>query len=404
MLCNRERADRVMDEHGLAAFIATSPLNIYYLTDWQTPGGWSFPGVAAAVIPRDRDTAAAVLTIDVDLEWPGAKDASWVPEVRGYGGMEALVTRHSIALEHGDLVGDPVNDSAGAGGRAFDPVAAIGAYLDEVGLAGARVGFEDPYVGQQVRDAGRDRLDVVAARDLLRSVRLVKTDAELALLRSGSRKNELAQLVAIEAVAAGATFGEAERVYFASMLQMGGAGQYLAGAVSRPGVGPIEPDAARMPGDAVFFDAFGGYAHYCGDVGRTALVGPPSDVQVATFGALRDGWHGACAELRAGLDSREVAAMVMRSVRAAGASDYLICSPHSVGLEHFDNPNPRSIYEPFVLEAGMVLSVDIPYQSPEVGMFHTEDLVLVLDDGVEPITSNDDRLFVMANGSVERVG
>ena len=181
MLCNRERADRVMDEHGLAALVVTSPLNIYYLTDWQTPGGWSFPGVAAAVVPRDHDTAAAVLTIDVDLDWPGAKDATWVAEVRGYGGMEALVTRHSIALETGALVGDP----PGVDDRAFDPVAAIGAYLDEIGLAGARVAFEDPWVGLQVRDAGRARLDVVAGRDLLRHIRMVKTPSELVLLARG---------------------------------------------------------------------------------------------------------------------------------------------------------------------------------------------------------------------------
>src|SRR6476646_4578832 len=116
MLCNRERADRVMTGQGLAALVATSPIDVYYLTDWQTPGGWSFPGVAAAVVPRDHDTASAVLTIDVDLDWPGAKDATWVSEIRGYGGMDALVTRHSIALESGDLVADPPR----AVGRAFD--------------------------------------------------------------------------------------------------------------------------------------------------------------------------------------------------------------------------------------------------------------------------------------------
>ena len=399
MLCNRERADRVMDEQGLAALVATSPLNIYYLTDWQTAGGWSFPGVAAAVVPRDHDTAAAVLTIDVDLDWPGAKEATWVEEVRGYGGMEALVTRHSIALETGALVGDP----PGVDDRAFDPVTAVGSYLDEIGLAGGRLGFEDPWVGQQVRDAGRERLDVVAARDVLRHIRMVKTPDELVLLRAGSTKNELAQLVAIEAIAAGATFPEAERVYHGSMLQMGGEGQYLTGVVSRPGVGPLGLADLRVAADVVFFDSFGGYGHYCGDVGRTAIVGPPTDAQVSAFRTLREGWRVTCEQLHAGLDSREVAAIVMRAVRDAGTQDYAICSPHSVGLEHFDNPHPRSIYEPFVLEAGMVLSVDIPYMSPEVGMFHTEDLVVVHDDGVELLTSNDDRLFVLEGGGAHRV-
>ena len=187
------------------------------------------------------------------------------------------------------------------------------------------------------------------------------------------------------------------------MLQMGGEGQYLTGVVSRPGVGPLDPAAPRVAADVVFFDSFGGYAHYCGDVGRTAIVGPPTAEQVKAFRTLRDGWRATCDELRAGFDSRQVAAIVMRAVRAAGTADYAVCSPHSVGLEHFDNPHPRSIYEPFTLEAGMVLSVDIPYMSPDVGMFHTEDLVLVHDDGVELLTTNDDRLFVLEGGGVTRV-
>ncbi len=398
MLLNRERADRVMDEHGLAGIVASSALNVYYLTDWQTDGGWAFPGVNAAVVPRDHDTPAAVLTIDVDLDWPGAKEATWVAEVRGYGGMEALVTRHSVALASGELIGDPPD----AGDRAFDPVAAVAGYLTEVGLADARLAFEDAYFGARVRDAARSDLDVVPAVDLLRTIRMVKTPSELAILRTASRKNELAQLVAIEAIAAGASFAEAQRVYFASMLQMGGAGQYLTGVVSRPGIGPLDAPPTE-PGDTVFFDSFGGYRHYCGDVGRTAVVGPPSDAQVATYHALRQGWHETWQRARPGMDSRELAALVMRSVRDAGAAEYVICSPHSVGLEHFDNPHPRSIYEPFVLEAGMVLSVDMPFMSSEVGMLHTEDLVLVGDDAVEFLTSNDDRLFVMADGSVHRL-
>jgi Xaa-Pro aminopeptidase len=398
MLLNRERADAVMDEHGLAALVASSALNVYYLTDWQTDGGWSFPGIASAVVPRDHDAPAAVLTIDVDLEWPGAKDATWVSDVRGYAGMEALITRHHIALETDALVHDPPDDD-----RAFDPVSAVASWLRERGLGDQRIGFEDPWFGARVKDAGCDDLDVIPAADLLRHIRMVKTPAELALLRTGSRKNELAQLVAIEAVAAGADFAEAQRVYFATMLAAGGTGSYLAGVVSRPGVGPLDTGAPREPGDAVFFDCFGGFGHYCGDVGRTAIVGPPTDAQLTAFRALRAGWRETCEALRPGLDSRRLAATVMRAVRAAGGSEYAICSPHSVGLEHFDNPHPRSIYEPFTIEDGMVLSVDMPYQSPEVGMLHTEDLVLVRDDHVEMLTSNDDRLFVIADGGVDRI-
>jgi Xaa-Pro aminopeptidase len=234
---------------------------------------------------------------------------------------------------------------------------------------------------------------------------MVKTAAEIALLRSAARKTELAQLASIEAVAAGATWAEAQRVFFSVMTQIGGDPLYLAGTVARPGVGPISGSDAldHLPGDTAFFDGFGGYRRYYGDIGRTVVFGEPSARQRAVFAALRVGWQETWRQIRPGLDSRELAAMVMRHVRAAGAAEYQICSPHSVGLEHFDHPHPGSIYEPFTVEAGMVLSVDIPYMAPDTGMLHTEDLVLVDDGGVELLTSNDDRLFVAVDGSLERL-
>lgn len=401
MLLNRDRADAVMTEHRLAGLVASSPMNVYYLSDWQTDGGWSFPGLSAAVLPRDPACPAAVLTIDIDAEFPQSRAAAWVPEIRTYRGMETLVARHETALASGELVDDPPALAA----RPGDVVAALRDYLREIGIGGARIGFEDPWLGMRVRDAGLADLEIVPAADLLRRIRMVKTPAELALLRTAARKTELALLAAIEAVAAGASWPESRRVFFSVMTQMGGEPLYMAGALSRPEVGPIAaPDRTETEsGDTAFFDGFGGYRRYYGDVGRTVIFGAPSERQRAVFAALRAGWRDTWPHIRPGLDSRALAARVMRCVRAAGASAYQICSPHSVGLEHFDNPHPRSIYEAFTIESGMVLSVDIPYMAPDTGVLHTEDLVHVRDDGVEFLTSNDDRLFVAADGSLHRL-
>ena len=401
VLLNRDRADRVMDEHGLDALVASTAMNVYYLTDWQTEAGWSFPGISAAVVPRDHERPAAVLTIDVDTDFPQARDDSWVTEVRPYHGMSTLMLRHEGAVASGALIDEPPE----LAGQPGDPATAVAVFLGAVGLADRRVGFEDPWFGHRVRDHGPTDLDVVPALDLLRMIRMVKTPDELRLLRSAARKTELAQLASMEAVAAGASWAEAQRVFFAVMTQIGGEPQYLAGTMARPGVGPVAGAEAleRRAGDTAFFDGFGGYRRYYGDVGRTVVFGEPTEHQRAVFRALRAGWQETLPQIRPGLDSRELAAMVMRHVRAAGATDYQVCSPHSVGLEHFDNPHPRSIYEPFVIEAGVVLSVDVPYLAPETGMLHTEDLVVVGDDDVELLTSNDDRLLVAADGSLHRV-
>jgi Xaa-Pro aminopeptidase len=315
--------------------------------------------------------------------------------------MSTLVLRHERASRGEGLVDEPPELS----GEPCDPAAAVAAFLAEVGLADRRVGFEDPWFGERVRVGGADELDVVPALDLLRTIRMVKTPDELTLIESAAHKTELAQLACMEAVAAGASWGEAQRVFFSVMTQMGGDPLYLAGAVARPGVGPLDGIDAleHRAGDTAFFDAFGGYHRYYGDIGRTVVFGEPSGRQRSVFAALRRGWGETWQQIEPGLDSRELAAMVMCHVRDAGAADHQICSPHSVGLEHFDNPHPGSIYEPFTIESGMVLSVDIPYMAPDTGMLHTEDLLVVLDDGVEFLTSDDDRLFVAADGTLHRV-
>ncbi len=54
MLLNRDRANAVMDRHGLKGLVVREKHNVYYLSDyWESlsEGGWPF--AAFAVLPRD---------------------------------------------------------------------------------------------------------------------------------------------------------------------------------------------------------------------------------------------------------------------------------------------------------------------------------------------------------------
>ncbi len=396
MLLNWERARQMMEQNKLQAVVGSLAHNVFYLSDFDAPISWAHPGMALAVLPLDQNIPAAVITADVEVR--RGNPQTWMPEIVGYKDLALKNARHLAMLERGELVYDPP-----VGGPS-DLGAALALYLKEHGLAAGRVGFDEEELGMKVVRAGLADLQPVAANDLLRWVRMLKTPQEIALMKSAARKNELAQLASIEAVAAGATYAEAQRVYFASLLHMGGQGLYMVGNVARPGsAGGLESQRPSQPGDTAYFDSLGGYKHYQGDVGRTAIVGPPSREQIKRHTALRKGWAEALKTIQPGQDTREVAARVMRVVRAEGAEDYLTCNPHCVGLEHIDNPHPRGLYEPFVLEVGMVINIDMPYKALEIGMMHTEDTVLITENGIEALTSNDDRLFVIENGSVSRM-
>ncbi len=395
MLVHRERLARMMAEHDFDAVVAILPKNVFYLTEYDSLGMWSFPRISMAVYPSDEQRPPAIITADMDQAEPGHD--GWVTERRTYAASETLNQRHIAAFEAGVVVDDADLDIVGPRHQA----GAVAAYLVEIGLDRGRIGFDDEWLGRRVSEE-LPTISSIPAEQPLRWVRMVKTPDELAIMRVSARKNELATLAAIEAVAAGATFAECQRVYFATITHMGGQGDYMVGFGGRPERGSdspdIDPDARhREDGDSYWFDAFGGYRHYRGDIGRSAIVGQPTDDQLRGHRALRDGWRRIVDELKVGMDSRQLGALAIRSVRDAGWPGYLVTSPHCIGLDHFEHPTPDSVYEPFLLEPGVVITVDLPLHGPTVGNLHTEDGIVIHEDGVEFLTS-DDRLFVLVDG------
>jgi Xaa-Pro aminopeptidase len=80
--------------------------------------------------------------------------------------------------------------------------------------------------------------------------------------------------------------------------------------------------------------------------------------------------------------------MGQEALRKMGADFNISFTPHSVGLYHADHVGnagspPR---EDIILEPNMVLSVDCPMGATGMGgSSHLEDLMLITEDGAEPI-------------------
>lgn len=397
MLLNRERAERVMEQHGLEALVATTTANAYYLSDYSNDPSWGFGGMFTAVLPLQREKSPAVITSAVGgaMEQHGA--GPWMP-VRLYGG--AANPWNSV-------------DKVGAEGYAdlsgFEPlgatqVEATRAYLGELGLLDASVGVDDPAYALELASGGvGPRFRAVPVPDLFREVRMVKTGEELRLLRSASRKTRLALEAGIEAIAAGGTALECERTFWASLSLMGCQPMFLLTMPYRPGTGRLPRASALRRGDLVTFDAVSGYRHYHSDLGRTAVIGQPSAAQLDAIGAIRRGWERAKAEVGPGMKSEEVRQLVLDCVRREGSGRFNSGGIHCVGLEHDDQPRPLSGPVPFTLEADMVVSVDMPYLDTGVGQFHSEELVVVRPGGLEDL-NGDNRLYVVDDGEVSRAG
>ena len=86
-------------------------------------------------------------------------------------------------------------------------------------------------------------------------------------------------------------------------------------------------------------------------------------------------------------------APVIDAVRVAGLPEYIYATPHAVGLEHTDDPKTvggqQGMTSDSVLEAGMVLNIDMPFTEIGWGSVHIEDTVHITVDGFEMLTSKD---------------
>jgi Xaa-Pro dipeptidase len=388
MLLNRSRADAVMDREGIAAIVASTPVNTYYLSSWATDASWGFGDLALAVLPRDHGLEAAVLTVEVDAGQPQQRDGTWMKIVRGYarkagigpGGVPAAMTAEGLPRNHHE---------------------AVAAYLRELGLDRAKVAFEDRGLGQDVALLLGGGIEVVPGRDLLRDIRMVKSPAEMANVRAAACKTELALQVSAEALAAGANCAEAERVFWSAASLTGGRPVFLLITPYRPGIGRLGKSAVLEPGDTVTFDATAEFAHYTSDIGRTAVIGVPSVEQLRCYNATRLGWRTSLPHFRAGTRSSEVEQLVTACIQQAGNPDFRGCGLHSVGLEHTDHPHPGGGVHPFELVDGMVLS--LPWIGPGIGKFHFEDLIYLHGGEVEILNNADGRLMACIDGRIVRV-
>ncbi|MBT0669546.1 aminopeptidase P family protein [Novosphingobium profundi] len=389
MLINRARADTLMDRDGIDAVIASTPVNTYYLSSWATDASWGFGDLALAILPRDHARDAAVLTVEVDMGQPQQGQGTWMI-VRGYarkpglgaGGVQGVLTSEGLPQNHPE---------------------AIAQYLREVALDRGRIAFEDRGLGLDVDALLGGTLTVLPARDLLRDMRMVKTPAEMAHMRAAARKTELALQVAAEAVAAGATCAEAERVFWSAAALAGGRPVFLLITPYRAGLGRLPKTATLEPGDMVTFDATAEFAHYTSDIGRTAVIGEPSAEQLRRYNATRLGWQAALPHFRPGALSRDVENAVIASIQDHGNPDFKAAGLHSVGLEHTDHPHPGGGMHAFELVDNMVLSCDLPWIGPDIGKFHFEDIIYLDGGGVEILNDADGRLLACIDGRTVRV-
>jgi Xaa-Pro aminopeptidase len=178
------------------------------------------------------------------------------------------------------------------------------------------------------------------------------------------------------------------------MARQGGEGVYIA-----CGAGGLQHGRVT-PGEPIMFDALGRYRQYHGDFGRSAVLGDPGPDVRARVRALEAGWETAYEAIRPGRRYADVIAKATDAIRKAGFPGHFRPPVvHCLGLQHTDDPSPAwgppGYKADRILEADMVLNVDLPHIEIGWGAVHLEDTVRVTAEGCEPLTSMQTALRVI---------
>jgi Xaa-Pro aminopeptidase len=123
------------------------------------------------------------------------------------------------------------------------------------------------------------------------------------------------------------------------------------------------------------------------DIARCGVVGPPDAAQRAAFALLRDAQRAAFAAIAPGRRAADVYLAARECLRAGGHDLEIPHVGHGIGI----GPHEAPILHPgneHPLLPGMVINVEpILFHQDRREAYHTEDLVLVTDDGCLPLTT-----------------
>jgi Xaa-Pro aminopeptidase len=318
-----ERLTEALARERLAAVIAASAANVFYVTDFESLGEIS----------------------------SAERFAVWAP------GSEALMT--------------PAND--------------VPRVLSALGVTGGRIGLDESHLTPAVRKRLTARLagfTLVPAAAALAAARRVKSPYEIECLARSLGIAEEALNAVLQMLEPGVTEREAAAVYQTEVTRRDATPRPLSiafGERTRISL-PSPTERALTVGDLVKFDVGALFKGYCSSVARTAVMGEPTERQAAALEAVQNGLEAGIAAVKPGATAGTVYQRVISRVRAGLVDFQCARVGHAIGLEPAEDPKLEAD-NGARLETGEVLVIDVAHLEAGGGGVALRDTVLVTTTG-----------------------
>jgi Xaa-Pro aminopeptidase len=343
-----ERLIETLPEAGVGALLVTAPPNVRYLTGYTGSNGVAVIGADVSTFITDfRYVEQAAEEVDPSFE----------RRIAPYDLLEELAET-----------------------------------LGETPLA---LGFEDTHVS--VRDHARlsalvgDQVRLVGVAGLVERLRAVKEPAEVERIRAAAQLADAAFQTLLEQGLTGRTERDVANALGQAMLELGAQRPAFDTIVAAGPHGALPHASPRDvligPGEVVVVDWGAELDGYCSDCTRTVATGDPGTEVRDVYQLVRSAQLAGLAAVRGGAAGRDVDAVARAVIEAAGHGAHFGHGlGHGVGIEIHESPrlSRRSQDE---LAAGNVATVEPGVYLPGRFGVRIEDLVVVVDDGREVLTS-----------------
>jgi Xaa-Pro aminopeptidase len=254
--------------------------------------------------------------------------------------------------------------------------------------------------------------DFIDVSKIIHEMRIVKDEAEIALLRKAAQISAAAHLRAMRACRPGMMEYELEAELAYEFIRNNGRFAFetvVASGANACILHYMQNDAELKSGDLILIDASAEYKHYAGDISRTFPVNAKfSEEQKAIYQAVLDTQLAVIEHIRPGVSWLELQQLSERLIteklielkllhgkiddllqKRAFEPFYMHKIGHWLGLDCHDVGRYKVTDEWRKLEPGMVLTVEPGIYIAEKGIgVRIEDDVLITKDGCEVLTAD----------------
>ncbi len=382
----RKRLQGNLKAARVDVYIACTPSNVHYTSGFQSAFidlSWQMTGTDLVIVPADEALAPALIVSEYCA--PDAAAQSDIADVRTYSMWTEGRDFALLSRAEPQIVARPEQyDTA----EIFGLIADV---LTERGLKDARIGSDlglmkhETFEGLRQAFPGNELID---CRQILYEARRLKHPGEIERLRQAAKLFDAGVGQAGRNLKIGQTLDDIKSDFEAGVAE----------AARAPGMGTCQstfffphlgtgaPGPAKR-GDIVKLDCGAKVDGYWSDGCRHFCLGAPSAEQRLVHDALMAGFLSAEPLLAPGAVIGEVFQAAISAVRANGLPGYSRGHVgHSIGMDDQTEEPPFLGPNGQVLEAGMVVCLELPYYPADVGGFNIEDMFLITETGHEVLT------------------